>query len=106
MFASGSVNHFGAMTVSANIRRKPSSASASAVRPARTGGKQRGAEIGNALYSTGPLLIFVLAGLLVVAAVGLLALHPTSWMLLLAIAIHVAASAVVFGVAMALLDED
>jgi hypothetical protein len=65
----------------------------------------RGGEIGNAVYSTGPLLLFLLATYVVVGAVALLALHPTVWMLLVAVAIHVAATAFVFGVVVALLDE-
>ena len=68
--------------------------------------RRRGGEIGNAWYSTAPLVVFVLSGLLVVGAVSLLALHPTLWMLLYALVVYVAATGVVFGLVLAMLDED
>ncbi len=63
-------------------------------------------ETGSATYSTGPLVIFLLTALLVVGAVWLLALQPTLWMLVLAVVVHLAASALVLAVVVALLDED
>ncbi len=58
------------------------------------------------MYSTGPLVVFLVTALLVVGAVGLLALQPTLWMLVLAVVVHLAASALVLAVVVALLDED
>ena len=72
--------------------------------PARHG--RRVGDIGNAWYSTAPLVVFVLAGLLVVGAVSLLALHPTLWMLLYALAIYAAATGLVLRLVLAMLDED
>ena len=67
----------------------------------------RDVEIGSALYSTAPLAIFLFAALLVVGAVWLLALAPTVWMLLAAIATVAAATALVLAViAMMLNNED
>ena len=59
------------------------------------------------MYSTGgPLLVFLLTVLLSVGAVWLLALRPTLWTLVLAVVVHLAASALVLAVVVALLDED
>lgn len=51
-------------------------------------------------------MLFLLATLLVVAAVALLSLHPTLWMLLVALAMYAVATALVVGLVVALLDED
>ena len=66
----------------------------------------RNVEIGSAMYSTGPLVVFLLTALLVVGAVGLLALQPTLLMLVLAVVVHLGASALVLSVVVAMLDED
>ncbi len=58
------------------------------------------------MYSTGPLVVFLLTALLVVGAVGLLALQPTLWMLVVVVVVHLAASALILAVIVALLDED
>ena len=68
--------------------------------------RRRIGEIGDAWDSTAPLVVFMLAGLLVVGAVSLLALHPTLWMLLFALTVYVAATGLVLGLALAMLDED
>lgn len=79
--------------------------------PARGAGRRfvarrwRQLDIATALDSTGPLLIFLLATLLVVGAVALLSLSDTLWMLVIAIAIHAAATVLVLGLAAVLLRE-
>ena len=117
MVARGLLDHHGAMRLSLPHLTHRTPAPAWAVhrdllgRSRRLGRlpsarRWRDVEIGSAMYSTGPLVVFLLAALLSVGAVSLLALRPTLWTLVLAVVVHLAASALVLAVVVALLDED
>ena len=117
MVARGQLDHDGGMRLSSPHLRHRAPAHAWAVdrgllgrsrRHSRLPGARRwrDVEIGSAMCSTGPLVVFLVTALLVVGAVGLLALQPTLWMLVLAVVVHLAASALVLAVVVALLDED
>jgi hypothetical protein len=117
MVTGGLLDHHGGMTLSSPHHSQRTPAHADAVhhgllRRSQRHGRSPGAsrwrdvEIGAALYSTGPLVVFLVTVLLVVGAVWLLALQPTAWMLVLAAVVHLLASALVLAVIVALLDED
>ncbi len=115
MVARGLLDHHGGMSPSRPRSTHLVPAQARAAYRGRLGhsrrhgqfpGARRSCDLGSAMYSTGPLVIFLLMALLVVGAVWLLALQPTPWVLVLAVVVHLAASAFVLAVVVALLDED